>query len=448
MRKNLVKGMAALAICAAFASCSHDTDFESANQELVVENLKNEYKANFVKKYGEIDPDQSWDFTNFGNATRGEASTQQQFVGPNFYSYCLIDYKAIKELTDGSINAQTSSSSNSYEYKLYGVNYTVTAEAKNITFERYFTAVLTPSFIRIDGSSSYSKRYYHLFFQTKEMIPNTNGTCHSSEYWYGKLSPNNGLITDRSSIINTSSSQGGEWYAYYTDNTGNGTAHHNTTPVTKVREFKVTATTKKGEKFERTYWGFDCDGADNGKVDLICLVEDYKTPYPIEKRYMIEDLGTTDDTDFNDIVVDFKDDQQGHQTAIIRAMGGTLDFTLKVAGTAVWTKSVNGPTLTPAINVKDMVNTGLDDILYSKELDNISISGWDPSTNNISITVKYSVDDSKTGTSIYYEYDIPFPEVGQVPMMFATNINVPWMVEREDFPKWWLEVYSKQTEEE
>ena len=163
---------------------------------------------------------------------------------------------------------------------------------------------------------------------------------------------------------------------------------------------------------------------------------------------MIEDLGTTDDTDFNDIVVDFKDDQQGHQTAIIRAMGGTLDFTLKVAGTAVWTKSVNGPTLTPAINVIDMVNTGLDDILYSKELDNISISGWDPSTNNISITVKYSVDDSKTGTTIYYEYDIPFPEVGQVPMMFATNINVPWMVEREDFPKWWLEVYSKQTEEE
>ena len=74
MAKNLLKGMAALAICAAFASCSHDTDFESANQEYVVENLKNEYKANFIKKYGEIDPNQSWDFTEISNesVTRGE----------------------------------------------------------------------------------------------------------------------------------------------------------------------------------------------------------------------------------------------------------------------------------------------------------------------------------------------------------------------------------------
>ena len=54
MRKNLVKGMAALCMCAAFASCSHDTDFEASNQEFTVENLKNEYKAAFEQKYGKI----------------------------------------------------------------------------------------------------------------------------------------------------------------------------------------------------------------------------------------------------------------------------------------------------------------------------------------------------------------------------------------------------------
>ena len=79
MAKNLLKGMAALAICAAFASCSHDTDFEAANQEFTVENLKNEYKAAFVQKYGEVAPNQSWDFTGHSfKATRGENDQNEQ----------------------------------------------------------------------------------------------------------------------------------------------------------------------------------------------------------------------------------------------------------------------------------------------------------------------------------------------------------------------------------
>ena len=303
-------------------------------------------------------------------------------------------------------------------------------------------ATLTPSFIRIDGKTntgSIRKRYYHLYFGTTEMVPNTNGIYHSNEYWYGKYSPSNGMITDRSSVIKTSSSQGGEWYAYYTDNEGDGTPHHNTTPVSKIREYKVTATTKNGDKFVRTYWGFDCDGAENGKVDLICLVEDLKDPNPIIKRYMIEDLGTTDDTDFNDIVVDFKDDLLGHQTATIRAMGGTLDFTLNVAGQAVWTKSVDGPKLTPAVNVGDMVNTGVDEIRYDKVLAQFPVTGWIPSANNISVTVTYKDATSETGATTY---TIPFPEVGKVPMMFATDVKVPWMVEHENFPEWWLDNHS------
>lgn len=63
MKKLMLKGMAALAVCAAFVSCSHDTDFEASNQEFTVENLKNEYKAAFIQKYGEVAPNQSWDFT-------------------------------------------------------------------------------------------------------------------------------------------------------------------------------------------------------------------------------------------------------------------------------------------------------------------------------------------------------------------------------------------------
>lgn len=42
-----------------FVACSHD-DF--IDQDAPVKNLKAEYAANFEKKFGKIDPQQSWDF--------------------------------------------------------------------------------------------------------------------------------------------------------------------------------------------------------------------------------------------------------------------------------------------------------------------------------------------------------------------------------------------------
>ena len=432
---------------AAFVSCSHDTDFQSAHQEYVFENLKNQYSANFIKKYGEIDPNQSWDFTNYNYGSKartrsGETveSIQKQ-EGANFYGYCYVDTKAMNDLLSGS--------STSYDITFDRVTYHVTGTASNITFNPYFSAKITPSFARIDEFNATTYRYYHLHFawgnnQDKEMISNISVVGRSgTEYWYdGK---NNGTVIHRTSrLTNTLPAVGtGNWYAYYTSKTDLNTKY-NYVPVTTVREYKITATTNAGDKFERTYWGFDCDGAENGLVDLICLVNDYTIPNPIIKRYMIEDLGTTGDTDFNDIVVDFKDDQLGHQTATIRAMGGTLDFTLNVAGTAVWTKSVNGPTLTPAINKEDMVNTDPADTQFNRELATFSISGWNPSDNNISVTVTYKDETSKTGNTFY---TIPFPEVGQVPMMFATDPSVLWMYERVDFPTWWLENNSETSEE-
>lgn len=442
MNKFLLKGMAALYICAVFASCSHDMDFEAANQEFVFENLKNQYSANFIKKYGAIDPNQSWDFTGYSSMTRASEtveSTQKQ-EGASFYGYCYIDTKAMNDLLSGS--------STSYDITFDGVTYHVTGTASNITFNPYFSAKITPSFARIDENTRGIYRYYHLHFawdnsQDMEMIAKIKVVGHDDEYWYDGKS--NGTVIHRTSrLTNTLPAVGsGNWYAYYTSTTDLNTKN-NYNPVTTVREFKITAATNTGDKVERTYWGFDCDGAENGLVDLICLVDDYTIPNPIIKRYMIEDLGTTDDTDFNDIVVDFKDDQLGHQTATIRAMGGTLDFTLNVADSPVWTKSVNGPTLTPAVNVEDMVNTNPNDISFSKELAKFSISGWNPDENNISVTVTYKDETSKTGKTLY---TIPFPKVGQVPMMFATDPSVNWMIERYDFPKWWLEVHSEEVEE-
>ena len=63
LRNLLVLGSMAV-MGAAFMSCSKDIAYDSeglakeATQKLVAE-----YDANFVKKYGPVDPNQTWDFT-------------------------------------------------------------------------------------------------------------------------------------------------------------------------------------------------------------------------------------------------------------------------------------------------------------------------------------------------------------------------------------------------
>ena len=63
MNKNLFK-IASLAVVAiALAACSKSDYFEG--QEEAIENqIKAEYAANFVKKYGEVDPNKSWDMSS------------------------------------------------------------------------------------------------------------------------------------------------------------------------------------------------------------------------------------------------------------------------------------------------------------------------------------------------------------------------------------------------
>ena len=58
-------GMAAIALCAAFTSCSKDMDFEQMTPESVVES---KYNAAFIKAFGQPAPDQTW---GFGTPTKG-----------------------------------------------------------------------------------------------------------------------------------------------------------------------------------------------------------------------------------------------------------------------------------------------------------------------------------------------------------------------------------------
>lgn len=186
--------------------------------------------------------------------------------------------------------------------------------------------------------------------------------------------------------------------------------------------------------------------------DLVFMVYGNPTPpvYEVEerviekgKRYMMEDLGAMDDFDFNDVVVDVNErtkeilyyevDAEGNRTyvpskskkdklptmATVRAMGGTLDFTLTIGNTP-WTKS-------DKFNPKEMYNTR--NIDWNKELDKFEVVGYNYNSNNVSVTV---VKDDKERT-------IRFPVGGKAPMMIAVDTSVNWMTERTSVPESWFD---------
>ena len=161
------------------------------------------------------------------------------------------------------------------------------------------------------------------------------------------------------------------------------------------------------------------------------------------KRYMIEDLGDADDSDFNDIVVDVvesfkatiktssngtplngKDNPDWIKTgtkAYIRALGGTLDFELTI-GTTKWRKSGEG---NMPDNWMEMKNT----YAPSNDLEplfSFDVEGYNPELNPISVKV-FQKDGEKVANVL------SFSPNGSVPMMISTNTNVVWSPERVRF---------------
>ena len=174
----------------------------------------------------------------------------------------------------------------------------------------------------------------------------------------------------------------------------------------------------------------------------------------IAKRYMIEDLGATaaSDIDYNDIVVDLetyethkttftngkmtKDELVGYkkQKAIIRAMGGSLNFSLFVGPNEIFNKLEDGFVLGTMYNTGDVGDKETDETIidYSLKLKEISLPDgtWNPTENNIWVEVITKNADDK--------YSISFPGTGAVPEMVAFDTDKPWNPERVGVEReWW-----------
>ncbi len=184
------------------------------------------------------------------------------------------------------------------------------------------------------------------------------------------------------------------------------------------------------------------------------------------KRFMIEDLGSASDFDFNDVVVDVEEiestpivisqktksgingkltsiqlgEAQPLQTvATVRCLCGTLPFKLYIGEDSF------GPVTDPTNQQQtrlQLQNQALDHepTFFRAPVDRIgwqpnvrmSVSAWDPSMNNLSVEVwPNGSEDLRVGG-----WKADFPHAGEVPFMMALPTSTSWSAEGLRFTEW------------
>jgi len=407
MKKIILAMTAMLSASAAFVSCSDKNLYdESAVENAKIQQTQTKYKEAFVKHFGNVDPDQNWDFSQVNypeteqttTATRAWSSSQlpapvwkepdvftsffHALVGDTYYPNADADFETVKTLVESQPVVDWP-----YQY----------AQVNLHPFYSHGTSVLNYYFLGVQ---------YNQKTRRGIIYPEFNGFCFLSmgNKW-SKITDGFQLFTymnmNSYATVNTTNMQGVDGFKWFvaSRDTEYFSSINNANPLEKCKMFYVNG---------HTYVALDCNG-DGIYSDLICWVEDCSPA----KRYMVEDLGGIGDFDFNDIVFDvvYNESKKKFQ-CVVRAMGGTLDFNLKV-GSTEWSKSG------AQYNIEEMYNT-IDPDYTSTEYARFDVDNWQPELNDVTVTVK-----GNDGVFV-----LPFPKDGEIPYMIATNIVKPWSKER------------------
>ena len=452
---------------AAFTSCSKGEElFDSG---AVVAKQKSEYENNFIKKYGPIDLNQTWDFatmepisdlpsTSYAGTrggTRGEGvSVTQESTGT-----MSIEKKVINWML-GNMQAGVNNTKKGSPFYLRTQEQTFTI----VPFYQGLANYYWELWMNVGGEKvkiwsknttlQYKTEDGNWHEPTTKGIPSTAVEVSAPTYTY-KATPGQNL--------------------YFYLQVWKGGVKDDSDPMTLKSLDKYMLALEGAIKpakvpADNEVIIIGCEdnpqeGTDNDFEDLVFLIYGKPTPpiIPVDeieitetKRYMMEDLGTTDDFDFNDVVVDvqkvytqkihmkptandgWEEDYREEkiykgERAIVRATGGIYDFTLTI-GNTIWSKS-------DKLATGEMLNTGWGNThIYrtgmQSELAKFPVEGWKPEENNVSVTVvgQGGSNDVKT---------IKFPKKGEAPMMIAVDPETDWMSERQSVPgpndpnPWW-----------
>lgn len=471
----LMGSMAIMGI--AFMSCSHDSLYDEG---AILNEKEAKYAANFEKRFGKIDPNKSWDLTTGVTTTTlgsmGMSGTRAAAPGTKGSFKCTVGTKEIDaSISQWMLDNLPKGKNNSGK----GTNFTMTVGPNDFT--------VVPLF---QGCASY---YWQLWMHVEDVgdvLVWSKGD--KLQYKKNKGDTYTNVGTDNNGMTRANGAcyvnaptftyddlpTGKSMYFYLKVWTGGDTQYQNyLEDQTKPANKPVTTSSLDAwmidlqgapvpddlpEGYTATIIGCEDKqvGSDLDYEDLVFMV--YGNPVPPTKRvddkvtqsvkrYMMEDLGDTDDFDFNDVVIDVYYNRvkttyyyEGNSEvpydttteelpnwAVVRAAGGIYNFTVKFGGTAVWSKSD-----AKSIQTTDMVNTqvGYDENYI---LADFEAEGYDYKTNNISVDVE-------TRGSSEGVYTIKFPEAGKAPKIIAVDGDVKWMTERKRVPDTWLSSTPQQ----
>lgn len=462
----------------AFTSCSNEDVF---NNEAAMNQIKAEYESNFVKQYGEIDPEMTWDFATMQPVSSLGSSVAATRAGGN--SNPTMTKGADMIIESGVISWVTTNLKAGANNYVKGSPFYMEVPDNSFTIVPIFQGQagfywqlcmhvdgLNDKVIWSKGDIQYKNYETERNYKTPTNTGMTDGgskpiyevkshTYTFSDYPVGAKMHFYMMVWDNDNDYNTWKRTGG---LYKSPRILTSLDYQ----MLCLKGLTIPAALQ-GEYTEDNVTFIGCEDteitktADRDYEDLVFMMYGKPAPpiYHVDvetvsagKRYLIEDLGATNDFDFNDVVVDVTEEYKNQifydidangnmkfnhkeeidgtrkQKAIIRAMGGTRDFTLTV-GDMSWTKSESG------YNVRDMLNTGWNgtEIEENKVLAEFDVTGWIPAENNVSISVE------RQGNSEGF-YTIKFPKKGTVPMIVATNITplTPWQHERVIVPSDWF----------
>lgn len=466
MKANSFKLMMVIAAAATIVACSNDHDlFDST---VVEKDAKAAYAENFLKKYPNVDLNQSWDYStktsrfSFGGETRSDAVTRGSNVSYEFVEGRVqeVDLNTVAWMKENLIEGRNN--------RTLGKAFYMTVPGTEFTIQPIFQGEAAASWdlhVVVDGIDIL---LWHKS-QDIELTTDANPEWHTVA---SEQNPNGGWEAQRHTLNATAVRSvpytfknlpvGAEMY-FYLDITMSGTDTQNWWGNVPPPHYmnNVGDHMNSIDQMMLALQGFDkpsnvpagneymiigCEDSnlehsDWDMNDVVFLVYGERIPKPIEiiegttvydyktVRYMIEDLGATDDFDFNDIVIDVVESTaktpvytngvltswktgDTTQKAIIRHLGGTLPFKLTIG------------------------DTELDEhegVLGSNPNETYEISGWDMNLHNISVEVR------QKGNEQVYNH-VVFPKKGEAPMIIAVDPSEPWMSERQSVPTDWFYV--------
>ena len=478
--KTNAKQLMMVVAAAALTACSSNTDLYDTNviNEGKQVSVKESYVENFAKKYPNVDLNQSWDFStkqsDYRMGSNNKVRTRANDGGITAGNWYEVDNNTLAWMHEQLVEGQDNRSlGNPFYMTVPGNDFTIIPIYQGqagamwnlhvvvdgvdyLVWEKSNSEIQKGDIQIKDGDSD---EWHNLHgggqsWETWNSLYNTDG----SDKWLADGSQN--LVTAVRSIpftfhdfpvgaemyfyLDVTVSGSGDWNGAYHEINNVG-AHESSLKGQMLALQNVPRPANIAEDNEVMIIG--CEDADLKDSDWDCndvvfLVYGKTVPKPIKieegeeieevktVRYMIEDLGSTDDFDFNDIVVDVTEirtisptytngvvtawNEKGkRQEAIVRHLGGTLPFVLKIGN-------------------KEYAAGGQDTFQTSPDLKLDDVTGWTGlnGAHNVSIEVE-----QKNSEGVF---KVQFPKAGEAPMIIAVDPSQGWMTERQSVPADWF----------